>query len=340
MQEIKKAKQERSALGSRWASGRTKGEGEMSKPVNCDNKIIQAALRRAVAKYAACVFAPTDLVEVRRLPSGKRSWWRASQLADAALSLYYENRRGQNIHIGANARRHWGESKSNGIACARCVFADFDEMDVETAQQRWIQVGLPSPTLTLASGHGIHAFWRLKEPMQDLVAWSWVQKQLIRLLRSDQAIHDPARLMRLPGYANLKKPKAICRVIEADPSRRYDWVLLRTKWFTPNNPSAMKRSVLKKNRPPYRMNMTRDNQKIMTIADKVTARWKGAGKGQRNNKAFCYAAYLVRDLALPRNKALFFLQQWNQSNQPPLPVWELQQAIQNAFTYGKHPVGD
>jgi len=340
MQEINQARQKRSAPGSRLASGRTKGGEKMFRPVNRDRKVIQAVVHRAVAKYAACVFEPTDIVEVRQLPSGKRSWWRASQLADASLSLYYENRQGQNIHIGANARRQRGDSKSNGVACARCIFADFDEMDVATARQRWLKVGLPPPTLMVASGHGIHAYWRLKEPLQDLKAWSWVQKRLIQLLDSDGAIHDPARLMRLPGYTNHKKPKAICRIIEADPLRRYDWVLLRTKLFSPANPIAKKRSVLKKTRHSYRVNMMRDSKKIMAIADKITAQWKGAGKGQRNNKAFCHAAYLVRDMALPRDKALLFLQQWNQRNQPPLPIWELQQAIQNALIYGKHPVGD
>ena len=312
----------------------------MFRPVNRDRKVIQAAVHRAVAKYAACVFEPTDIVEVRQLPSGKRSWWRASQLADAALTLYYENRRGQNIHIGANPRRDRGESKSNGIACARCIFADFDEMDVATARQRWLKVGLPPPTLTLASGHGIHAYWRLKEPMQDLKAWSWIQKRLIQLLDSDGAIHDPARLMRLPGYINHKKPKAICQIIKADPLRRYDWMFLRANLFFPANPIAKIRSSVKKNRHTYRMDMTRNNKKIMKIAEKVTARWKGAGKGQRNNKAFCHAAYLVRDMALPRDKALYFLQQWNQRNQPPLPMWELRQAVRNASIYGKHPVGD
>ena len=74
MQEINQARQKRSAPGSRLASGRTKGGEKMFRPVNRDRKVIQAVVHRAVAKYAACVFEPTDIVEVRQLPSGKRSW--------------------------------------------------------------------------------------------------------------------------------------------------------------------------------------------------------------------------------------------------------------------------
>jgi len=35
----------------------------------------------------------------------------------------------------------------------------------------------------------------------------------------DSAIHDPARIMRLPGFVNHKEPEAVCRVIDVRPER-------------------------------------------------------------------------------------------------------------------------
>ncbi|NUN62721.1 MAG: hypothetical protein HUU13_16960 [Burkholderiaceae bacterium] len=58
------------------------------------------------------------------------------------------------------------------------------------------------PTLALHSGRGVHCWWRLAEPCRDLAAWTAGQKSLIQRLRSDPTIHDPARIMRLPGFLN------------------------------------------------------------------------------------------------------------------------------------------
>jgi len=175
-----------------------------------------------LGRYAACVFEPNDIVELRLLPSGKSTWYKAGKLAEAAELLVNENQNSQHIYASANPRRANGGTKSTDVACARCLFVDFDRIDLDTAQDRWQNVGLPIPTLTISSGHGVHAYWRLAEPITDMAQWTTLQKKLITLLDSDGAIHDPARIMRLPGFLNHKEPVAACKIVDDDQARIYD----------------------------------------------------------------------------------------------------------------------
>ena len=76
---------------------------------------------------------------------------------------------------------------------------------LDEARKRWRVVGMPEPTVVILSGHGVHAYWRLVEPMTNLAEWTAIQKRLIDLLGSDKSIHDPPRIMRLPGFLNVKR---------------------------------------------------------------------------------------------------------------------------------------
>jgi hypothetical protein len=172
--------------------------------------------------FTACVFEPDDIVEIRRIPSKRSTWHKASELTDQFESLVQDNADGQNIFAGPNPRSHRGGTKKSDVILARCLFADIDGITVEEALKRIRAAGLPEPTLLSYSGHGVHAYWSLLEPITDLAEWKAIQKRLIQVLHSDPAIHDPPRVMRLPGFLNVKRePHVFCRIIDADPQRRY-----------------------------------------------------------------------------------------------------------------------
>ena len=105
-----------------------------------------------------------------------------------------------NVYCSANPRNRLGGTKSEDVALARSIFADLEHVSLEQAVERIEKSRLPKPTMTVNSGHGIHLYWRLVEPITDLAAWKTLQKRLIQLLGSDPAIHDPPRIMRLPGF--------------------------------------------------------------------------------------------------------------------------------------------
>lgn len=297
-----------------------------------------AAAKDEIIRFVKCVFEPMDMVEVRRLPSGRSSWHKAGKLAEAVESLVQDNQLGQHIYMGANPRRARGGTKSKDVACARCLFVDFDKIGIDVVKERWCNAGLPTPTITIASGHGIHAYWRLSEPVFDMDLWSTLQKRLIVLLNSDAAIHDPARLMRLPGFINHKRPVAACQIIDEEQTRIYDLNFLMPLMYSIITESdymaqyqAAHNNTIQLRKPVY------DNISVVKIAKLTAAKWLGVTKGGRNHKAFQNAAYLLKNLRLTEEHAWPILRHWNCKNKPPLPEWELRQALRNANIYGRHP---
>ena len=319
-----------------------KEESQSKPPANKPNTSNSTATtQEELARYVACVFAPMDVVEVRRLPSGKSTWHQAGKLAEAAESFVQDNQREQHIYVGANPRRARGGTRSKDVACARCLFVDFDKIGIDVARDRWRNAGLPTPTITIASGHGVHAYWRLTEPITDMALWSKLQKGLITLLDSDPAIHDPARIMRLPGFTNHKEPVAACRIIDDDQAQIYD-----LKYLMP-----LLNSEIRKSQERARFQATngsatqskksfRDDASAVKIAKLTAAKWPGVTKGGRNHKAFQNSAYLLKNLGLTEEQAWPIMRHWNCKNKPPLPEWELRQALRNANIYGRHPVNN
>jgi len=290
-----------------------------------------AAMQKELSRYAECVFNPADIVEVRRLPSGQSSWLEASRLVEAAESLLKENKTGQHIYISANPRRAEGGTKSKDVTCGRCLFVDFDNINPDEARARWLKSGLPGPSLTVNSGHGIHAYWRLTEPIIDMALWSKYQKKLIAMLDSDSAIHDPARIMRLPGFVNHKEPEAVCRVIDVRPERIELKSLLNvldTATLKPEPDSQ----VLPEEKPSKNNN----DGNVLKRAVRTAAKWDGVRIGKRNCTAFQHAAYLVKNLGLTEAEAWPVIRNWNLKNRPPLRTAELRQTLRNAITYGRH----
>lgn len=174
----------------------------------------------SVGTFADSLYEPDDLIEVRRLPSGRSTWHRASELPNVANDLRRDNAKGQGVFIGANPRTREGGRKAADVQLARSIFADFDHTDLDDAAERWERIGLDDPTLAVASGHGCHAYWRLEEPMDDLGVWTERQRQLASALRSDPAVCDPPRVMRCPGFTNWKPPARECRIVAVNPACR------------------------------------------------------------------------------------------------------------------------
>lgn len=177
-----------------------------------------------------CIFAEADIVEVRMLPAGKSLWFEAKELHEEADRLTRENSK-QNIYLGANPRTRIGGTTAEEVELARCLFVDWDDITIVSDDQLETEVrtrvekaDLPQPTVIIKSGHGAHAYWRLNEPINDLEEWSALQKRLIQVVKSDGKIHDPPRIMRAPGFTNLKPPVAESYILFCDPYTIYSLV--------------------------------------------------------------------------------------------------------------------
>jgi hypothetical protein len=123
--------------------------------------------------FFGAIFEPDDIIEFRPLPpSAGRKWATLrEELPDIVAWLERLNRdENQRVHayFGANPRRSKGGGLAENVKLARCLFADFDGgVYYEDAMARIKAAGLPWPTAILESGGGVHAWWRLEQPMTD-----------------------------------------------------------------------------------------------------------------------------------------------------------------------------
>jgi hypothetical protein len=92
-----------------------------------------------------------------------------------------------------------------------CLHCDIDFKDVENAdvENMFAKVVLPVlPTITVASGHGMHLYWQLREPLpatpDNIERIEACLRRIAYLFAGDPAVCECARLMRLPGSHNSK----------------------------------------------------------------------------------------------------------------------------------------
>lgn len=97
------------------------------------------------------------------------------------------------------------------------VFVDMDLKDkVYLSKDAFLEslndFSLP-PTIITDSGNGIHAYWEVSD--LDAISFLRLQRRLIRLLRTDDAVAKIFQLMRLPGSINTKFEDSfkLCQII-------------------------------------------------------------------------------------------------------------------------------
>lgn len=110
----------------------------------------------------------------------------------------------QNAGYGAFHMVNVSGSKATtdeSVKSAGAVFIDIDNADLPE------HFALPpSFILSRTDGKGHHIYW-LISPTEELEKWRGAQLQLIKFYDSDPAIHNQARLMRVPGSINNKPEK-------------------------------------------------------------------------------------------------------------------------------------
>ena len=177
-------------------------------------------MRNQLDQFQSLLFEPDDIVGVRCFGGGPvvEKWIRAQKLSNLADDLQALNKRGYNIFAGVNPRKDFRLSGDKNVLLARNLFCDFDHIEpgdgcgmLEFIEMDIFCAGLPQPTLAIQSGHGIHTYWRLDEPIEDMAQWTSIQEMMIKKLGSDPVIKNPERIMRLPGFLNVKeKPYRDC----------------------------------------------------------------------------------------------------------------------------------
>lgn len=283
------------------------------------------------------LFEPTDNIEIRCLhkdqvmkkgkadPSPYLFFGTYKDHRNRAKELARLNNMGYNIYFGVNARQ--GNSKKSVKTC-RSLCVDIDHMSADEARE-WLDVVtnewmVPFPTLRLSSGNGVHYYWRLTEELST-ADWHKYQKALIATFNltttiADPVIHDPARIMRLPGFINHKGGRT-AKVIQNSGSshsiRDFEFILENLK--LPPQPAA-----------PVNSSYKGDNANALERALKYHELRDGVAEGNRNSECYKIAACCQNDFGLSESDAYHVISIWNQKNRPSLSEAEVRGVIAKA----------
>jgi hypothetical protein len=274
--------------------------------------------------FADCLYAPDDIVEVRVLriePKHAMSdWVAAGRLTSRSLGMTTSNAK-YDIYAGANPRVAYGHKDAAGVSLARCVFVEWDGITIAGAAGRLDAAGLPVPTCVVWSGGGVHCYWRLTEPIIDLELWRSMQKQMIRLLDSDKSIHDPPRIMRLPGFFNHKPGRTHSWLVYADPTQR-----VRASDLMDRCPPV--EALPTSHKSSYVMPTARAF--LLKRAAAYLARIPGAISGNHGHSQTYRAACCLAKMGLTEEEAMPLLEEYNERCDPPWAEKDLRRKYREA----------
>jgi hypothetical protein len=146
------------------------------------------------------------VVEVRALPSGRRVFVAIGDWSALAPFVTAESRQRQTVAVGIATRRDASGGGTDNCLALPAVWADLDHPPA--VARRILETFVFPPSTVVASGFGLHAYWRLREAVDltspDLHRAASVLRRLAGLLDGDLAATDLARVLRLPGSINTK----------------------------------------------------------------------------------------------------------------------------------------
>jgi hypothetical protein len=254
------------------------------------------------------------VVELRAFPSRQRIF--APRMDLFTLLAFIEARREtEDVYVGVATRRDETSGKlENCLALgAAYIDVDFKTTPEPAARQRLADFPCP-PSLVVASGHGLHAYWLFREPSSLPEAERRIRELLERLalqFGGDSSVAEPARILRVPGTWNHKTVPPVPVVLEScDPTRRY-------------NPSELEAWL-----PPLPM---------APVGQGFQAPDEPIGEGQRHGKLYALARALkVKNLSPV--VVLAALREFNAEKcTPPLPDAEVERQVESAFDQSDRP---
>lgn len=124
-------------------------------------------------------------------------------------------------YFGVNPRN---TNRKGNEANIKFIVALYADLDGDEVQQLKKLAAIPySPTIVIGSGHGIHAYWILKEPAEVNKSTKAINKGITNRLEADHCF-DLCRILRLPGTINSKvadKPTKV-RILQFNPDNKYN----------------------------------------------------------------------------------------------------------------------
>lgn len=228
-------------------------------------------------------------------------------------ALHRDNANGEAVYFvtgdSTTASGKGGGVLNRDITACRMVFAEWDNRSIEWQLQAWQEQNLPEPTvMVLTGGKSVHCYWLLTEALPP-AQWQALQIRLIQHCGSDPACKNPARLMRLPGFAYIDKATgkatgAVAEVVHASG-----------KTYTPAEMEACLPSLLQPvaaapapaPAPTSSNHKPRTLQEIEAAAAFIPQRVVGGDTYEPCRRALCGCAAALAEIGLPEERALDLL---------------------------------
>ena len=175
--------------------------------------------------FAALFENCAGLVELRALPSERRAFFAPTETD--AIAGFLAQHHGQDLYFGVATRRDRSSGKLENCRHLGALFVDIDFKTTSEpeARERLAQFPFP-PSIRVASGGGLHAYWALREPL-ELPDEGYARRLLRRLaakLGGDLSAAEPARVLRVPGTFNRKPEYGAPRLVQVERFRAHGTV--------------------------------------------------------------------------------------------------------------------
>jgi hypothetical protein len=177
-------------------------------------------LNQAAAHLEALGYNRDDAVYVRAFLSkedphyGPNTGRKADKLNWEQIEQWQAQ--GYGIYIVVNGGGH----KDENVTHCRAIFCEFDDRPIEDQISFWQELGLPEPSLQIATRKSVHTYWVFAEPL-PVEQWRELQVALLAYTGSDQSLKNPSRVMRLAGAYHIKPgcPPVRCDIIHQSDKR-------------------------------------------------------------------------------------------------------------------------
>jgi len=144
-------------------------------------------------------------------------------LACTLDKLRAANEQGWGAYMAIATRKanlgRWRRGRQDDLLALPALFADLDRPPEDVLHE--LRDFQPAPSCIVASGRGVHVYWLLVTPTQDMRQAKSVLHGLAAVLCGDGM--SPAQSMRVIGTRNTKQQAdgALCHLLEFRPERRY-----------------------------------------------------------------------------------------------------------------------
>ena len=244
----------------------------------------------------------------------------------------------ENIHHGVNPRfrrpRKHGTNADVSHYVALWVDVDFHGQETAIRKKFFDTVkDLESrglfPSVIIESGRGLHAYWFL-DKICTVAEARPICAGIQRYFQDSDPVHDPRRILRMPGFLNLKDSKdpKWCQIFDATWAR---YPIEKFKDFAVSDlPKSKEDLELEQDE--------RDRAKVHTSTSrdpKIEQIREGVGEsegpyGGRHNSAVAMAGHYCAKLKT-KKLALYAVNEWNKKNRPPLPDDEVEKIVDDIW---------